>query len=100
MSGSRTTVNLDDMFGFRHVLATLPDPHGGAFLEEWQALAEVSGGDLDAMYAWATCAAKARAHCDEEADPGAAAWLHVSETMGRYLAWKGGRDAGADLLGA
>ena len=86
-----TTVDLDDMFGVRRALETLPEPLHDGFLDQWRGLTESRNGNVAAIHTAVTREAKHRALRDSNYDPIGIAWRHISEAMTLYLAWRADR---------
>jgi hypothetical protein len=80
---------LEDLFGVRGALESLPASHRDQFLDDWYALAEPDAEHLvAALYARVSREAHDRTVRDGADDLLAGAWRQVSEAMTRYLAWR------------
>jgi len=88
------TVDLDDMFGIRRALRTLPEHRWDDFFSAWAEIADRCALDVERMQVEIAGAVRAprdnRAGFDDSLAP---AWATVSEAMRCYLAWRARRGA-------
>ena len=81
----RRRVDLDDMFGVRHALSTLPDRLRDAFVERWVQLGGRCKYDVLAL------SVETRNESDHwrRREPAlSSAWATVAIAMSRYVAWR------------
>jgi hypothetical protein len=81
----RRRVDLDDMFGLRHALSSLPERFHDRFVERWVQLGGRCDYDVEAL------SVETRNESDHwrRREPAlSSAWATVSIAMSRYVAWR------------
>ena len=81
----RRRVDLDDMFGLRHALSSLPERFHDRFVERWVQLGGRCDYDVQAL------SVETRNESDHwrRREPAlSSAWATVSIAMSRYVAWR------------
>ncbi|MFO7592215.1 MAG: hypothetical protein R6X23_15225 [Acidimicrobiia bacterium] len=88
--------DLDDMFGIRRALGSLPPDRWDEFFATWAEIAEASGLDIEEMQALATLGASRPDGAPADGHL-VGAWRTVSDAMGSYLLWRAQRNAATEF---
>lgn len=96
-----SAIDLDDMFGVRRALESLPDHLWDEFFSTWGEIADACALDVERMQALAAIRATSPEGAAARDHLARAQWVGarrtVSDAMGSYLLWRAQRNAATAL---